>query len=302
MFFRNLTLFRFSRETALDLERLDEVLPEHALRPVGPMELSARGFVPPLGGEGDMLTHAVNRNTMVTMGSEDKLLPSSVIADAVAVRVKKIAEDEGRKVGGRERKKIKDDVLNELVPRAFVRTGRLSAYADRKNGWLVVDTASRKAAENLLSQMREALGSFPAVPLSPQESVRILMTHWVSTGELPMGFALGDECEFRDPATASGAIARCRRQDMETEDVKEHLRQGKQVFRLGLVFDDRITFVLGEDLVLRKVKFTDVVLGEQADNHENAAAEADASFALMTLEFERLLGKLAELFVIGRPE
>lgn len=303
MFFRNLTLFRFSRETALDLERLDEVLPEHALRPVGPMELSARGFVPPLGGDDvDMLTHAVNRNTMVTMGTEDKLLPSSVIADAVAVRVKKIAEDEGRKVGGRERKKIKDDVLNELVPRAFVRTGRLSAYADRKNGWLVVDTASRKAAENLLSQMREALGSFPAVPLSPQESARILMTHWVATGDLPTGFAPGDECELRYPATASGAIARCRRQDLDTDEIREHLRQGKQVFRLGLVFDDRISFVLGEDLVLRKVKFTDVVLDEQADSHENMAAEADANFALMTLEYERLLGKLVEIFAIGRPE
>jgi recombination associated protein RdgC len=302
MFFRNLTLFRFSESVAADLDRLDEVLPEHRLRPVGPMELSARGFVSPLGRNEEGLTHTVARNTMVTVGSEDKLLPSSVINDEVANRVQKIAEEEGRKVGGRERKTIKDNVLNELVPRAFVRSSRMKAYADKKNGWFILDTSSRKSAENTLSQVREALGSFPAVPLAPEESPRILMTHWVATGELPGGLALGDECELRDPATASGAIARCRRQDLDTDEIREHLRTGKQVFQLGLVFDDRISFVLGEDLILRKIKFTDVVLDEQADSHENAAAEMDATFALMALEYERLLGKLEEWFKLPRPE
>jgi recombination associated protein RdgC len=286
MFFRNLTLFRFSEPVAADLERLDEVLPEHRLRPVGPMEMSTRGFVSPLGRNEEGLTHVVGRNTMVTVGSEDKLLPSSVVNDELANRVQK----------------IKDDVMNELLPRAFVRSSRMKAYADRKNGWLVLDTSSRKSAENTLSQVREALGSFPAVPLAPEESPRILMTHWVATGELPGGLTLGDECELRDPATASGAIARCRRQDLDTDEIREHLRTGKQVFQLGLVFDDRISFVLGEDLILRKIKFTDVVLDEQADSPESAAAEMDANFALMALEYERLLGKLEEWFKLPRPE
>ena len=71
---------------------------------------------------------------------------------------------------------------------------------------------------------------------------------------------------------------------------------------MGLVFDDRISFVLGEDLILRKIKFTDVVLDEQADSPESAAAEMDANFALMTLEYGRLLGKLEEWFKLPRPE
>jgi len=108
--------------------------------------------------------------------------------------------------------------------------------------------------------------------------------------------------ELRDPATASGAIARCRRQDLDTDEIREHLRTGKQVFQLGLLFDDRISFVLGEDLILRKIKFTDVVLDEQADSPESAAAEMDANFALMALEYERLLGKLEEWFKLPRPE
>lgn len=302
MFFRNLTLFRFSPAVAADLERLAEALPDHALRPVGPMEMSTRGFISPLGRSAEALTHIVGSNTMVVAASEDKLLPAAVVNDEVAKRLQKIVDDEGRKVSGRERKRLKDDALNELLPRAFVRQSRTAAYVDRRAGWIVVDTSSRSAAETVLSQIREALGSFPAVPLAPEESPRVLLTHWVSTGDLPAGFALGDEIELRDPATASGAIARCRRQDLDTDEVREHLRTGKQVYRIGLVFDDRISFVLGDDLVLRKVKFTDVVLDEQSDSPESMAAELDANFALMALEYERLLARLAVLFKLPRPE
>ncbi|WP_346949631.1 recombination-associated protein RdgC, partial [Dyella sp.] len=261
MFFRNLTLFRFSPAVAEDLNRLDEVLAEHRLRPCGPLEMGTKGFVPPVGrGEEAALTHAVKACTLVTVGSEDKLLPAAVVNDELQRKVQKIAEEEGRKVGGRERKRLKEDLLTELLPRAFVRSSRLSAYVDKRHGWLVLDTSSRKSAENALTQMREALGSFPAVPLAPEEGPRVLMTDWLATGNLPAGLALGDECELRDPATATGAIARCRRQELDSEEMKEHLRNGKQVFQLGLVFDDRMSFVLGEDLVVRKLKFLDVVL------------------------------------------
>src|ERR1700744_3135781 len=196
MFFRNLTLFRFSAPVATDLDRLEEALPEHRLRPVGPMEMSTRGFISPLGRNEEALVHNVGRNTMVTVGSEDKILPAAVVNDEIANRVQKIVDEEGRKVSGRERKRMKDDVMNELLPRAFVRTSRMSAYADRKNGWLILDTSSRKSAENTLSQIREALGSFPAVPLAPEEGPRVLMTDWLPQGTPPAGHAPGGEVEI----------------------------------------------------------------------------------------------------------
>lgn len=304
MFFRNLTLFRFSPAVAADLERLEEALGEHRLHPCGPMEMSSRGFISPLGRDEDdaVLTHSVGQCTLVTLGGEDKLLPSSVINEELSRKVKKIAEEEGRRVSGRERKKIKEELLDQLLPRAFSRPSRQSAYVDKKNGWLVLDTSSRKSAENTLSAMRDALGSFPAVPLAPEQAPRQLMTEWLTSGELPAGLSLADECELRDPASASGAVVRCRRQDLESDEVKEHLRGGKQVFQLGLNFDERLGFVLGEDMVLRKLRFFDVVTDE-LDNvqSDSAAAEIDARLALMSLELERLFGKLEAWFGLPRP-
>ena len=301
MFFRNLTLFRFSEAMAESLAELEAHLEEKRLRPCGPLEQSTRGFVSPHGRNAEVLVHKVGPYTLVALGGEDKLLPGSVVNEELSARLEKIAEEQGRRVGAKERKRMKDEILTDFLPRAFVKPFRMLAYLDLKNGWLVVDTSSRKSAEEVLSELRDATGTFPATPMAPEESPRTLMTDWVVSGKLPAGLALADECELRDPAE-SGAIVRCRRQDLETDEVREHLKTGKQVFQLGLTFDDRVSFVLGEDLVIRKLRFLDQVLDELNETDaESAAAELDSRMALMTLEVERLLGKLDEWFRLPRP-
>jgi len=257
MFFRNLTLFRFSPSAAKSLKDLDAALAARALRACGPLELATRGFVSPFGPDSEVPSHTVGKATLVTLGSEEKLLPAAVVNAELGKRLRKEAERRGRPVGGRQRRAIKTEVVDTLLPQAFVRPSRLNAYLDSKNGWLVLDTASRKAAETALTALREALGSFPAQPLAAAETPRALMTQWLAHGKLPSGLSLGDECELRDPA--GGAIIRCRKQELESPEVRAHLKQGKQVFQLGLQFDDRASFVLGEDLVVRKLRFLDVV-------------------------------------------
>ena len=239
---------------------------------------------------------------MIAVGSEERLLPAVVVNEALSERIEKIVAKEARKIGAKERKRLKEEVISELLPRAFIRPSRLPAYLDAEAGWLVIDSASRKAAEEAVNQTREALGRFPAVPMAPEESPRALMTDWLISGKLPQGWMFGDECELRDPAEA-GAIVRCRRQDLESDEVREHLKSGKQVFQLGLEFDGRMAFVLGEDLVVHKLRFLDVVVDELGEGDaESAHAELDASFALMTFELKNLLGHLTEWFGLHRPE
>lgn len=301
MFFKNLSLFRFSASTADSLAEIETSLDQNRLRPCGPIEMSTRGFVSPFGRDSDELVHRVGDYTLFTVGGEDKLLPSSVVNEELANKLDAIREKEARRVGAKERKRLKDEVLTDLLPRAFVRSSKQFAYLDLPRGWIVIDTSSRKNAEEAVTQVREAVGRFPATPLAPEESPRALLTAWLTTGELPPNLVLGDECELRDPAEA-GAIVRCRRQDLELDEVKEHLKSGKQVFQLGLEFDQRISFVLGEDLVIRKLRFLDIVLDEIDESSlESSRAELDATFTLMTLEIRRLLEALETWFKITQP-
>ncbi|QIL19520.1 recombination-associated protein RdgC [Thermomonas sp. HDW16] len=300
MFFRNLTLFRFP--SSLDLTDLDAQLAECALKPVGPLELSSRGFIPPLGQHGDALSHGLHGALWLTVGGEDKLLPGAVVNDLLQKKLAAIEEKEGRKPGGRTRKRLKDELITELLPRAFVRPVRSDALIDTSLGVVAVDTSSRKNAESVVSEIRRALGSFPALPLNAEVAPRAILTGWIAGDPLPDGLSLGDECELRDP-TDTGAVVKIQRMELVGDEINKHLEAGKQATRLALVLDDHVSFVLGEDLVVRKFKLLDGAVDQlESTDRDDVAAELDARFALMAGEFKRLFNVLEKAFKLSKAE
>ncbi|NZA25523.1 recombination-associated protein RdgC [Luteimonas sp. SJ-92] len=300
MFFRNLTLFRFP--ASLDLAHLDEGLDEARLKPVGPLELSSRGFVSPFGRDAEALSHRIADALWLTVGGEDRLLPAAVVNDLLARKLAEMEEKEGRKPGGRARKRLKEELVHELLPRAFVRPSRTSVLLDLEHGVCAVDTSSRKNAEAAVSEVRRALGSFPALPLNAEVAPRSVLTGWIAGEPLPGGLTLGEECELKDAAD-HGAIVKCQRQDLESDEIARHLESGKQVTRLALTLDDHLSFVLGEDLVIRKLKFLDGAVDQlEGTEQEDLRAELDARFALMSGEFRRLFAILEPALKLSRAD
>ena len=300
MFFRNLTLFRFP--TTLDFSQLDELLPEMQLKPVGALELSSRGFVSPFGRNEPELSHRVGEALWLTVGGEDKILPSAVVNDLLGKKLAEIEEKEGRKPGGRTRKRIKEDLVHELLPRAFVKPSRTDALIDLEHGFVAVDSSSRKNSEEFVSQIRGALGSFPALPLNAEVAPRNILTGWIAGEPLPEGLALGEECELKD-AMEGGAVVKCQNQELQSDEIAKHLEAGKQVTKLALVLDDHVSFVLGEDLIVRKLKFLDGAV-DQLENteHDDLRAELDARFALMAGELKRLFLVLEHALKLSKAD
>ncbi|MFC3815411.1 recombination-associated protein RdgC [Lysobacter sp. GCM10012299] len=300
MFFRNLTLFRFPTTTKLD--ELNTGLAECLLKPVGPLELSSRGFISPFGRGDDELSHTRGDATWLAVGGEDKILPGSVVNDMLAKKLDEIEQKEGRKPGGRTRKRIKDELITDLLPRAFVKPSRTDALIDLGHGVVAVDTSSRKSGENVVSEIRRALGSFPALPLNAEIAPRTVLTGWVAGEEMPEGLSLGDECELRDPID-QGAVVKVQRMELQSDEIAKHLESGKQVTRLALTLDDHVSFVLGEDLVVRKFKLLDGAVDElESTEREDLRAELDARFVLMAGEFKRLFTVLEGALKLSRAE
>ncbi|MEN5059432.1 recombination-associated protein RdgC [Luteimonas sp. TWI1416] len=300
MFFKNLTLFRFP--TSVDVSELETQVGEFRLRDVGPLEMSTHGFVPALGREADALTHRMEDGIWLAVGGQEKILPGAVVNEFLAVRIEEYEEKNARKPGGKMRKQMKDDILQELLPRAFVRPVRSDALIDLELGVIAVNTSSRKSAENVVSQVRTAMGSFPALPLNAETSPRAVMTGWIAGEPLPDGLALGEECELKDPSD-QGAIVKCQRQDLQCEEITRHLDAGKQVTKLALTLDDQIEFVLGEDLIVRKFKLLDGALDTlEHTDADDRQAELDARFALMRGEFKRLFKALEGAFKLSKVE
>lgn len=300
MFFRNLTLFRFPTTTKLD--ELDTGLEECKLKPVGPLELSSRGFISPFGRDAESMSHRIQDAIWLSVGGEDRLLPGSVVNDMLAKKLAEIEQKEGRKPGSRTRKRLKDELIVDLLPRAFIKPSRTDALLDLEHGIVVVDTSSRKSGENVVSEIRRALGSFPALPLNAEVAPRSILTGWLAGEPLPEGLTLGEECELRDPME-QGAVVKCQRMELQGDEINKHLETGKQVTRLALNLDDHVSFVLGEDLVIRKFKLLDGAVDSlENTERDDLRAELDARFALMSGEVKRLFNVLEPALKLSKAE
>jgi recombination associated protein RdgC len=317
MLFKNLVLFQLPEGFATTAD-LEKVFGEHRLRPCGPMDRRTEGFISPFGDQPTVydedgrpvrvdtntlaLTHEIDGRVLFVLGFEEKVLPASVINRKIKDEVARIQATENRKVGGKEKKKIKEEVTDQLLPKAFVKPGRLQGYIDQKEGWVVFNTSGVKGAENALSLIRKALGSLPAVPV-PAENGRLLLTQWLLSQTLPEGLEIGDECELKDPGEGGGTV-RCSKQDLSSDEVLDHLRAGKQVTRLSFRYKERMAFALNETLGVSKIKLDDVKEEGESDpvTTGDAQEKLDAEFALMTLEFSVLFDDLRAWFEFSRPD
>jgi recombination associated protein RdgC len=293
MWFRNLLVYRLVEADGLTPERIEEALSERPFRPCTGLEPQSIGWEPPLGRDGTQLTHVANGCIMVCARREERVLPGAVVREMLDERVAEIEAAEVRAVRRRERQQIKDEIVADLLPRAFTRSQHLFAYLDPVDGWLVVDSASVKRSEELLSMLRECLGSLRVRPLAVQASPPERMTRWIES-QPPAGFVLADECELREPLE-NGGVVRCRRQSLEAEEIAAHLEAGKKAVRLALEWQERLALVLGEDLAVRRLKFLDIVQDEaDRSTGDDAASRFDVDFALMTLELRQFLPALTD--------
>ena len=295
MWFKNLQIHSLLEPIGLSPEALHQALEQAAFRPCASLEPETLGWDLPLGRSGQQLTHAVSGCIMICATRQERILPSSVVKDAAEERALDIEEREGRPVRRKEKLQIRDEVELELLPRAFVRSSRTYAYIDEKNGWIIIDTPSAKRAEDLLTLLRKTLGSLKTRPIGVREAPASVMTQWLSQGA-PQDIELKDECELREPGE-EGGIIRCRRQALDGEEIAIHLSAGKQVVRLAVDWEERLSLVLCDDLVVRRLKFLDLVQDEAAEaGAEDEVARFEVDFALMSLELGRFIPRMLEIF------
>lgn len=302
MFFKNAVVFRFPKSILPALLEIEERIAENPLKPLGGLDLQTTGFVQPYGRGTSALVVRQGANIWLTQATQSRILPAAAVNEVLAAKLEEIEEREGRKLGGKARKQLKDDILTEMIPRAFVVSSRTSIWINTELCVAVVDASSKKRAEAAISLIRHAMGSFPAIPVNPEVSVRSILTGWVTGQPLPEGVSLGDEGVFKDPVDG-GATATVSKQDLGADEIKKHLECGKQVARVGVTVDDHVSLAIGEDLIIRKIKLLDGAM-EKIENTErdSMAAELDARFALFTGEMTSVLSTLFKTFSISSAD
>ncbi|MDF0729954.1 recombination-associated protein RdgC [Pseudomonas entomophila] len=295
MWFKNLLTYRLTQDVPFEPEALEAALASKPARPCASQELTTYGFIAPFGkGEDAPLVHVSGEFLLIAARKEERILPSSVVNDAVKEKVEEIETEQMRKVYKKERDQIKDDIIQTFLPRAFIRRSMIFAAIAPRLGLILVNSASAKRAEDLLSTLREVMGSLPVRPATVKIAPSATMTDWVKSQQAAEGFYVLDECELRDTAE-DGGIVRCKRQDLTGEEIQLHLSTGKLVTQLALAWQDKLSFVLDDKTVIKRLKFEEL-LQEQAeqDGGDEAQQQFDASFTLMMMTFSEFLPALFE--------
>jgi len=296
MWFKNLYFFTFTRPFELSEEQLEKHLAEHLFTPCASTEQSHFGWVNALGKHGHSSVHSANGNFLICARKEEKILPAPVVKDMIEAKVAQLEVEQARSATKKEREQFKEDIIFELLPRAFSRVTDTHAYINAEHNLIVVNSGSRGKAEDLLALLRKVIGTLPVTSVSPEKAPDELMTDWLNEKSIGDNFTLGMEAEFHALGD-DGAVVRVKNQDLDSDEIKTHLDADKYVVKLALEWDDAMSFILCDDLAIKRLKFFDV-LQEQNDDidSDDVIAKLDADFALMAGEINRLINDLLSEF------
>ena len=291
MWFKNIFIYRLPAGCTITAATLQEKLALKPLQPCSGLDKQSRGWVS-CRGDG-RLVHVANQQILFALGVEQKLLPATIINRFVKERIADIEAQQGYKVGRKEKKDIKEAVTEELLPRAFAIQRTTYAWLDPANGRLIIEAASSAKADELLEQLSKTVDDLPVKLLHTEISPVAAMTDWLAGENAPAGFTIDRELELRATGE-SKATVRYANHALEGEEILAHIAAGKRATRLGLTWNDRISFVLTEQLQIKRLEFLDIIKEESTTLADNADEMFDLDFTLMTGELARMLTDLTE--------
>lgn len=293
--FKNAIFYTLTDSLTATAETLSEKLLEQAFTLCKSQQLSSYGWTTPCCHRDQLAIEAMG-GIMISTKKEEKILPSSVIKEELAEKVSVIESEQARKVYKKERDQIRDEVILDLLPRAFSKYSITTAIIIPATGWIVVDAPNYKRAEELLSHLRGTLGSLPIALPDVQKSPSAVMSSWLELSEFPPLFEMLDSCVLRDNVL-EGGIIRITGQQLQDEEYIAHLEAGKRVVKLALEWDGSLKFALTDDLSIKSLSMTDQRKDKRADEAaEDEVAQFDADLAMMTLEFNKLLPSIINAF------
>lgn len=290
MWFKNLKLFRLSPEWAWTFDQIEDFLNKERFAQADASAVSSVGWVA-VREQDQRLAYPIGKQIICAFRSEKKLLPASVINQFVKARAQDLEEQQGFKPGRKQRRDLKEEVTSSLLPRAFSLIRDTRVWIDPINHWLAIDTASTSKAEEVISALGKAIYPFPVEPIQVTISPAVAMTTWISASAPPSHFTIDQDAEFRAGGDKAAAI-RYVKHVLDSEDIDKHIKNGKQCTRLALTWKDRVSFVLTENLDIKRVAPQDVLDETEQSAIDHEAEKFDSDMTLMCAELNQLLSAL----------
>ena len=293
--FKNLIVYRIGPGWAANSAELEAGLEKMIFVACGPTQPLSAGWAPPRGVPHAPLVESIGGQWLMKLAIEQRVVPSAVVKRRVDERAQQIEQATGRKPGKKQQKEMKEEVLLELLPRAFTKQAGVLVWLNPKDRLLMIDAGSPAKADEVVTQLVKALDGIVLTPLQTAQSPAVAMSEWLTTGQAPAGFSVDRECELKSPDETKSAV-RYARHALDIEEVRQHIANGKLPTQLALTWQGRVSLLLTEAMQVKKITFLEGVFeGASSGAGKPAKDEAfDADAAIATGELAKLIPDLLE--------
>jgi recombination associated protein RdgC len=262
-----------------------------------PTQAESYGWVAPRGDKHGALLERVGGQFILKLCTERKAVPAAVVKGQLDTQLDRIESETGRRPKGKAMREIKDQVVHDLLPRAFPKRASTPVWMDIEASRVLIGTGSGKQADGVATRLVELFPGLRLVALQTALAPATAMSSWLRDKEAPPGFSIDRECELKQPDSEKAAV-RYARHTLDIDEVGVHISEGKLPTQLAMTWNSRVSFVLTDALTLKKMKWLDVAM---AGSGAPGSAEDgfDADVALSTGDLAQLLPDLID--ALGGP-
>ncbi len=282
-------LYRIGPDWPPSAEQLEAALANEPFVECGATQQKSTGWVPPRGQAHGALVEVVDGQWIARLAIETKAVPGDAVRRKTQEAAEQIEKTTGRKPGKKEMRDLRDDAMLALLPQAFPRRSELTVWLNPRERWLVLDAGSQgKADEAITSLVRVAGKGFAIGLLQTARSPQAAMAAWLAAQtaeELPDAFHVERECEQKGSGDEP-AVVKFTRHELATDEVRQHIAEGKLPTKLALGWQGRVGFMLTQALQLKKIAFQEGVFEEKSGGKDDDRFDADV--ALSTGELSAL--------------
>lgn len=302
VWFKNAQYYTLN-ELPATVNELTDRLQERAFSPCLPHLPLSMGWVAPHPAYPDEFVHRSNAFLLVCLQVSEKLLPQTIVREALGERMQALEAKFGRPVRGREKNALKENIYQELLPQAFCKNTKIYALIHWSARSLIIDAGVGAKLEYFLQHWAKTLEETQARPFE-YSRLQTTFTRWLRTGRLPHGLTLGDTAVLQDPKK-QGRVLRCKQQDLFAGVMQHLLNDGLEASQLALSWKEQIRFTLKENFTLTQIQFYDAVLAAAKDEQgeqDHPALRFDADCLMMAETLQALFADLCEWFKVEEAE
>lgn len=289
--FRNIRYYRLESDWPNAEKVLSKKLETAAFSPCGPLTERSSGWIPVDPETGNLLARRVNSADLLRLRSQSRVLPHSVINEELESRIEDFRNRMQEAPSPREKRRLKAEARDELLPKALLKSDRIWGYVDLKEKVIGIDAAQSTAAERFIRRLSTPFDGLKIRPLQYQQPVNELLTK-IFLGDVPDEFTVGRECRMQDAAD-SGSVVRWSNFDLSDATIRNHIANGMHLTHLAIEYDNVMGCVLDDNGVISKLRFLGLDDDREEDN--DPLARMDAEFVLITGTLRKLLGDTKRL-------